>query len=421
MELKHGFTFDDVYLVPKRSSIKSRRNVDTSSSLTKGIRLGIPIVSANMDTVTEGEMSVTMAKEGGIGIIHRFLPVEEQVKEVVKVKRSESVIIENPYVVSPSKSLKDAKELMDSRGVSGLLVVDKGALVGVLTTRDIIFEENFEKKVSNIMTPRKDLITAKHGVTMEEAKKILKDNKIEKLPIVDKGWKLRGLITSKDILSRSLYPHSTKDKKGRLMVGAAIGVRGDYLKRAEALKKAGADILVIDIAHGHSDNAMSALKAVKKELGDIEIIAGNVATSDGVRDLASAGASAIKVGVGSGSICITRIVTGCGVPQLSAIMDCYEAGRELDIPIIADGGIRTSGDITKALAAGASSVMIGSLLAGTEESPGFTAIRNGAKYKITRGMASFGASMGRAEREKKREEDLREVIPEGVEGIVPYR
>ncbi|MBI5355930.1 MAG: IMP dehydrogenase [Candidatus Aenigmarchaeota archaeon] len=421
MELKTGFTFDDVYLVPKRSSIKSRRNVDTTTSLTKNIALSTPIVSANMDTVTEGTMSVTMAREGGIGIIHRFLPVEEQVSEVIKVKRIESVIIENPYTLPQNKTLKEAKEFMEAKGVKGILVTENGKLLGILTGRDTMFEDNLDRKISDLMTPRKQLVVGKPGLSIEEAKKILRENRVEKLPIVDKNWKLRGLITSKDIKNRSLYPHSTKDPKGRLMVGAAIGVRGDYIKRAEALLKAGVDVLVLDIAHGHSDNAINALRSVKKEFGDVDVIAGNVATREGVEDLASAGADAVKVGVGSGSICITRIVTGCGVPQLSAIFDCSEAGKELNVPIIADGGIRTSGDITKALAAGASTVMIGSLLGGTEESPGFTVIRNGAKYKITRGMASLGASMGRAERDKKSEEDLREAVPEGVEGIVPYR
>lgn len=423
MEFKTGLTFDDVYLVPKKSSLRSRRDADTSSSLTSSIGIVIPIVSSNMDTVTEAEMAVTMAREGGMGIIHRFMSLEEEVREVVRVKRSESVVIEKPYTLPPTKTLKETRDFMESRGVKGILVTDpKGKLLGILTSRDIMFEDGNEKKISQLMTPRSELITARYGVSIDDAKKILKENRIEKLPLVDTGGKLRGLITSKDILNRSLYPHSTKDRKGRLMAGAAIGVRGDFLNRAEALLKAGADVLVIDIAHGHSENAISVLKKVRAELGDdAQIIVGNVATKEGVEDLASHGASAVKVGVGSGSICITRIVSGSGVPQLTAITESSEAGRSLGVPIIADGSIRNSGDIAKALAAGASSVMIGSLLAGTEESPGFTVIRNGAKYKVTRGMASLGASLGRAEREKQNEDELREAVPEGVEGIVPYR
>ncbi len=420
--IKQGLTFDDVLLVPKKAIVVSRREVDTTTKLSRRISLNIPIVSANMDTVTESAMAIALARLGGIGIIHRFMPIDQQVAEVLKVKRSESILIEEPYTISPDRSLREADEMMTEFGVSGLLAVQDGKLIGVLTSRDVVFEEDPSKKVSDLMTPKSKLITAQEGISIEEAKRILRSNKIEKLPIVDKEGRLRGLITSKDIVKRKQYPLATKDSKGRLRVGAAIGVKDDFLKRAEALLEAETDVLVLDIAHGHSEIALRAIARVRDKFGEVELIAGNVATPEGTKDLIDVGVDAVKVGVGSGSICITRVVTGAGVPQLTAIMDCAGVGLEKGVPIIADGGIRNSGDATKALAAGASAVMIGSLLAGTDESPGVTVLRNGGRYKVTRGMASLGATIGRQIREKdKWEEGLEEVVPEGVEGMVPYR
>ncbi|GBC75644.1 Inosine-5'-monophosphate dehydrogenase [archaeon HR06] len=375
-----------------------------------------------MDTVTESAMAIAMARAGGIGIIHRFLPIEQQVKEIVKVKRSESILIEKPVTISPDKTIKEAKELMKQYGIGGIVVIDENQkVIGIITTRDVKFEDREDLLVKEVMT--KDVITAPFGTTIEEAKEILKVNKIEKLPIVDEFGKLKGLITAKDITKREEYPEACKDSKGRLRVGAAIGVKGDYLERAEALIQAECDVLVVDIAHGHSDLAIRAVSKIKEKFDKVEVIAGNVATAQGTKDLIDAGVDGVKVGVGSGSICITRIVTGAGVPQLTAIMDCAKVGHEYDIPIIADGGIRNSGDITKALAAGASSVMIGSLLAGTDESPGITIIRPDGRYKMSRGMASLTATIDRRVREGSNidEAELLEYVPEGVEAMVPYK
>ncbi|MHA1397536.1 MAG: IMP dehydrogenase [Candidatus Heimdallarchaeaceae archaeon] len=421
--MREGITFDDVLLVPKRSSVSSRQEIDTSTRLSKNIRLNIPIVSSNMDTVTESRMAIVMAQQGGVGIIHRFLSVEEQVQEVIKVKRSEMFRIDKPYCLSPSHTIADARALMQERGISGILVTeDSGKLVGILTSRDLIFEENNTLPISQLMST--DLITAEPTTSIEEAAQILKEHRIEKLPLVDSEYHLKGLITSKDIIKSKISPNASKDKKGRLIVGGAIGVKGDYLQRAEALINVDCDVLILDIAHGHSDLAINAIKRIKKELGEIELIAGNVATKEGTEDLIAAGCDAVKVGVGPGSICITRIVTGCGVPQLTAVLDSVSVAKEYDIPIIADGGIRNSGDISKAIAAGASTVMIGGLLAGTEESPGTSILRQGRRYKVVRGMASTFATLGREEREKKGsfdEMDLGSIVPEGVEAMVPYR
>ena len=421
--MRIGITFDDVLLIPKKSSVSSRYDIDTSTKLSRNINLNIPIVSSNMDTVTESKMAIVMAQQGGIGIIHRFLSVEDQVAEVIKVKRSEMIRIEHPYSLKPSNTLEDARHLMEDKGISGILVTEEnGKLVGILTTRDIVLEENGVVKISELMS--KDLITASPDISIEEAQEILKKNRIEKLPLVDSNGFLKGLITSKDIIKSKILPDSSKDSKGRLLVGGAIGVKGDYLKRAEELINVNTDVLVLDIAHGHSDLAISAVKEIRRNLGDIELIAGNVATGEGTKELIEAGCDGIKVGVGPGSICITRIVTGCGVPQLTAIMDSSKVANEYDVPIIADGGIRNSGDITKAIAAGASTVMIGGLFAGTEESPGTSILRQGRRFKVVRGMASLGATLGREAREKKGafdELDLGSVVPEGVEAMVPYR
>ena len=385
--------------------------------------MNTPLISANMDTITESNMAVSLAREGGIGIIHRFMTIEEQVDEVHRVKRSESVIIEQPYFIGPDNSASDANKMMSTKGISGLLVIDNGKLVGIITRRDILFQPDMDAKISDLMT--KDIITASEGVKISEAKKVLHKNKIEKLPVVDASNKVVGLITSKDILNIDRYPFASKDRKGRLLVGAAVGVKGDYLERAEALLHAGADVLVVDIAHGHSDNAINAIKMIKKAFTNCELIAGNVATGQGARDLINAGVDAVKVGVGSGSICITRVVTGSGVPQFTAVLDTVKVAREYDIPVISDGGIRTSGDAIKALAAGASSVMVGSIFGGTDESPGKTIVRHGKKFKMYRGMASFYASLGRKYREEGSDvidtEDPNDYVPEGVEAMVPYK
>ena len=423
-QFRLGLTYDDVLLVPKRSSVVSRANIDVSTFLTKNISLHIPIVSSNMDTVTESEMAILLARLGGIGVIHRFMSIEEQVRQVKKVKRSEGYIIEKPYTIGPNENASTALELMEKTGVSGLIVInDDKKIVGIITRRDFLLQDNLEKLlVSDIMT--KDVITAKFGISLEEAKSILRSHRIEKLPLIDDEGRLSGLITTKDIIQRLKRPNATKDKKGRLRVGAAIGVRGDYVKRSEALLEAETDVLVIDVAHGHSDLAINALKKIKSEFPYAEVIAGNVATKEGTEDLISAGADGVKVGVGPGSICITRLVAGAGVPQLTAVMDAAEAAEPYGVPIIADGGIRKSGDIVKALMAGASTVMIGSLLAGTTESPGFPILRNGKKYKVIRGMASLGATIGREYREKKGafdETDFSQVVPEGVEALVPFK
>jgi IMP dehydrogenase len=422
-----GLTFDDVLLVPKFSKIASRKDVVTTTRLTKRVELSVPIISANMDTVTEHEMAVTVAREGGIGMIHRFMSVEEQVSQVSRVKRTESILIENPYTLRESASVSDVRKLMSERSVGGILIVDAdGRLKGIVTSRDLRFQEDSTRPVSEIMTKRKDLVVAPRKTTIEEAREIMEKTKVEKLPLVDKEDRLKGLITAKDILKRKQFPNATKDSKGRLRVGAAVGVKGDFLDRAKKLSDVEVDILVLDIAHGHSLHAIEAIRAIKKSLGSsTELIAGNVATAEGAHDLLRAGADSVKVGVGSGSICITRIVTGSGVPQLTAIADCAKVTRDYGVTLIADGGIRNSGDLTKALTAGADSAMIGSLLAGTDESPGEIVFRGNYRYKVTRGMASASARRDQLAAEKAREEaqaaDLIDYVPEGVEAIVPYK
>jgi len=424
-----GLTFDDVLLVPKYSEIASRKSVGTGTNFSRRIKLSIPIVSANMDTVTESSMAIALAREGGIGVIHRFMSVDEEAAEVEKVKRSEGVIIENPITMTPEKSVREARALLDERDVGGIVVVGRdGRVQGILTRRDIALEDDQDMKVSRAMTPRKDLVTAHPGVSMDRAKRTLHEHRIEKLPLLDGKGRLVGLITSKDILKRRQYPAATKDDKGRLRVAAAVGVKGDVITRAGRLLEAGADALVVDIAHGHSANAISTLKRIKKEFKDAEVVAGNVATAAGAHDLIRAGADSVKVGVGSGSICITRLVSGFGVAQLTAIMDSAGPAEDEGVPIIGDGGIRNPGDVTKAIAAGASTVMVGSLFAGTEESPGPTILRDGVRYKLTRGMASFAATLGRSMREEGRpsvteavEDALEGAVPEGVEGLIPYK
>jgi IMP dehydrogenase len=423
LNIREGLTFDDVLLIPKRSPVISRSQTNLKTKLSRNINLNIPIISANMDTITESAMAIALAREGGIGIIHRFMTIQDQVDEVLKVKRSESVMIEQPYTISIDSSVGYAKKIMHDFGISGLLVEKDKKLAGIITKRDLLFETNFESNVSSVMS--KDVVFAELGTTIEKAKDILHKNRIEKLPIIDKDKQILGLITSKDILKMEEFPNASKDKKGRLLVGAAVGVKGDYLERTEALLEAGADVVVVDIAHGHSDNAVNCVHLIKKAFKDCELIAGNIATGKGAEDLIKAGVDAVKVGVGSGSICITRVITGSGVPQLTAIFDSVKISKEYEVPVISDGGIRNSGDVTKALAAGSSSVMVGSLLGGTDESPGKTLVKNGKKYKIYRGMASFYASLGRKYREEGEQivesEDLNDYVPEGVEAMVSYK
>ena len=422
MEFKEGLTFDDVLLVPKYSDITSRSQTNLGTKLSRNISINIPFVSANMDTVTESSMAVAMARAGGIGIIHRFLTIKEQSNEVLKVKRSGSVIIENPYSISSEKSIQDALNYAEDKEISGLLVIDSNSkLVGIITERDLLFA-NSNGNIRDIMT--KDVVTAKPGVTLDEAKEILHKHRIEKLPILDDSGIIKGLITSKDITINADFPNASKDKKGRPLVGAAVGVKGDFLERSESLLDAGVDVLVVDIAHGHSENAINTVRNIKKAFPDCELIAGNIATAQGAEDLIKAGVDAVKVGVGSGSICITRVITGSGVPQLTAVMDCAKIGKDHGIPIISDGGTRTSGDATKALAAGASSVMIGSMLGGTDESPGTVLTKNGKRFKVYRGMASLAASIGRKTKETGSfsfDDDLNDYVAEGVEAMVPYK
>ena len=420
-EIREALSYDDVLLVPRFSNINSRKQVDISTNLTKKIMINLPIVSANMDTVTESSMAISMARHGGIGIIHRFMTIEDQTNEILKVKRSEGILIEKPYTLTPEHIIKDAKVLMENKNITGILITDNvGRYVGILTHRDLMFEDNLLKPISEIMTPKDESITSVPNINIEAAKKLFKEYKVEKLPLVDKNGLLKGLITAKDIMKKDMHPLASKDKKGRLLVGGAIGIKGDYLERAEALINAECDVLCIDIAHGHSQFVADTIKALRDKFDDVQIIAGNVATAEGTLDLINAGADAIKTGVGGGSICVTRIVTGAGVPQFSAVLDCVKVANEFGIPVIADGGIKQSGDITKALAAGASSVMLGNLLGGTEESPGQTIIRGGRKFKIYRGSAGFGSVMSRKQRENGND-DLSDVVPEGVEGTVPYK
>jgi IMP dehydrogenase len=424
-----GLTFDDVLLIPKRSPFASRQDVSTATWLTPTIRLQVPIISANMDTVTEATMAIAMARAGGIGILHRFMTVEQQVRQVQRVKRAEGFIVENPYSVDEAATLAQARKLMQQHEVGGLVVTNgNGRLVGLITQRDLLLAPDDQITVGEVMTPPDQIISARPNTTLAEARTILYEHRLEKLPIVDESGKVVGLITAQDVIKPEQHPQATKDRHGRLRVGAAIGVRPEDRERAACLLEAGADVLVLDIAHGHADHCIEMVSNLRREFPAAQIIAGNVASADGARELAEAGADAIKVGVGPGSICTTRIVTGFGVPQLTAVIDSVAgvaaSGRQ--IPIISDGGIRTSGDMVKALAAGASTVMIGSLFAGCEEAPGAPVIRDGQKVKVVRGMASLGAAMGRKAMESSQDEsaesqeDWDKVVPEGVEAVVPY-
>ncbi|MBY6275156.1 IMP dehydrogenase [Symbiobacterium thermophilum] len=423
MDAKFGpeaLTFDDVLLVPAHSEVLPR-DVDVSTRLTRKIRLNIPLVSAAMDTVTEARMAIAMAREGGIGIIHKSMSIERQAEEVDKVKRSEHGIIVDPVFVHPDDMIETALQLMARYRISGTPVVERGThkLVGILTNRDLRFEDNWNQPVGNVMT-RENLITAPVGTTLEQAREILRHAKVEKLPLVDEHGVLKGLITIKDIEKAKKYPNSAKDERGRLLCGAAVGVSDDLMERAGALVDAGVDVLVLDSAHGHSRGIMEALRKVKRNFPQVQVIAGNVATYEGTRDLIEAGADAVKVGIGPGSICTTRVVAGIGVPQITAIYESARAADEYDVPIIADGGIKYSGDITKAIAAGASAVMIGSLFAGTDESPGEMEIYQGRSFKVYRGMGSLGA-MKQGSGDRYFQEGAPKLVPEGIEGRVPYR
>ncbi len=414
-----GLTFDDVLLVPAKSDVIPKE-VDVSTHLTRNISLNTPIVTSAMDTVTEASMAIAMAREGGMGFIHRAMPPDRQALEVDKVKKSESGMIIDPITVSPDAPISDALALMNQYKISGVPVTVDGKLVGILTNRDLRFETRMDRKVKAVMT-RERLVTAEENITLDEAKEILHRYKIEKLPIVDKEYRLKGLITIKDIEKKRKYPNACKDSVGRLRVGAAVGVGSEAIERAAVLVSAGVDVLVIDTAHGHSNAVIKTLKELKKRF-DVDVVAGNVATKEGAKDLVEAGADAIKVGIGPGSICTTRVIAGAGVPQITAIRECYSVAKRYKIPVIADGGIKYSGDITKAIASGAHSVMIGSLFAGTAESPGEIILYQGRSYKVYRGMGSLGAmAQGAKDRYGQEGVETQKLVPEGVEGRVPYK
>ncbi len=415
---KEGLTFDDVLLLPRRADFLPK-DTDISTDLTRKIRINIPLLSAAMDTVTESRLAIAMAREGGIGIIHKNMSINDQAMEVDKVKRSEHGVIVDPFSLSPDHYVYEAMDLMAKYRISGIPVTKEGKLVGILTNRDLRFETNYNKPISEAMT-KDNLVTAPEGTTLDQAKVILGKHKIEKLPIVDSKGYLKGLITIKDIEKAIQYPSSAKDANGRLLAGAAVGPSSDMMERVAALVESKVDVIVVDAAHGHSENVISAVKKIKAKYPGLQVVAGNVAVPEGVRDLAEAGADAVKVGMGPGSICTTRVITGMGVPQVTAIADCSEVAAHYNVRIIADGGIKFSGDITKAIAAGADSVMIGNLFAGTEESPGESEIYQGRRFKVYRGMGSLGA-MQKGSRDRYFQEDAIKLVPEGVEGRVAYK
>ena len=413
-----SITFDDVLLVPSYSEVIPNQ-VDLSTHLTKTIKLNIPMMSASMDTVTEHRMAIAMARQGGIGIIHKNMSIEKQAEEVDKVKRSENGVITDPFYLSPEHTLADANELMAKFRISGVPITEGRKLVGIITNRDLKFETDFSKKIKDSMTSE-GLVTAKEGITLEEAKAILAKARKEKLPIVDDDFNLKGLITIKDIEKQIKYPNSAKDAKGRLLCGAGVGITSNVLERVDALVKAQVDVIVLDSSHGHSANVIRCLKMIKEAYPELPLIAGNIATGEAARDLIEAGADAVKVGIGPGSICTTRVVSGIGVPQISAIMDCYEVAKEYGIPVIADGGIKYSGDITKAIAAGANVCMMGSMFAGCDEAPGEFELFQGRKYKVYRGMGSISA-MENGSKDRYFQEGAKKLVPEGVEGRVAYK
>ena len=416
--VKEGLTFDDVLLIPAESSVLPK-TVDVSTWLTKKIKLNTPLMTAAMDTVTEADMAIAIAREGGIGIIHKNMSIEQQAEEVDKVKRSENGVITDPFYLSPEHTLEDANNLMAKFRISGVPITENGKLVGIITNRDLKFETDFTKKIKESMTSE-NLITAKVGVTLDEAKAILAKSRKEKLPIVDDDFNLKGLITIKDIEKTIKYPLSAKDEQGRLLCGAAVGITANVLDRVDALVKAHVDVIVIDSAHGHSANIFKTLRLIKEHYPDLQVIAGNVATAEATRDLIAAGADAVKVGIGPGSICTTRVVAGIGVPQITAVMDCYEEAKKTGTPIIADGGIKYSGDMTKAIAAGANVCMMGSIFAGCDESPGDFELFQGRKYKVYRGMGSI-AAMENGSKDRYFQTGAKKLVPEGVEGRVAYK
>ncbi len=413
-----GITFDDVLLVPAYSEVTPNM-VDVSTSLTKAIKLNIPMMSAGMDTVTEHRMAIAMARQGGIGIIHKNMSIEQQEEEVDKVKRSENGVITDPFFLSPEHTLADANELMAKFRISGVPITRGKKFVGIITNRDLKFEEDFSKKIADCKTSE-GLVTAKEGITLEEAKRILAKARKEKLPIVDNEFNLKGLITIKDIEKQIKYPMSAKDNQGRLLCGAAVGITANMMDRVNALMRAKVDVIVLDSAHGHSANIIHAVRNIKEAYPDLQVIAGNVATASATKALIEAGVDAVKVGIGPGSICTTRVVAGIGVPQITAIMDCYEVANKYAIPVIADGGIKYSGDITKAIAAGANVCMMGSMFAGCDESPGTFELYQGRKYKVYRGMGSI-AAMENGSRDRYFQSDAKKLVPEGVEGRVAYK
>ncbi|AHF06660.1 IMP dehydrogenase [Desulfitobacterium metallireducens] len=416
--ISEGLTFDDVLLVPAKSEVLPR-DVDVSTYLTPKIKLNIPLMSAGMDTVTDSRMAIAMAREGGIGIIHKNMGIVQQAMEVDKVKRSEHGVITDPIFLHPEDKIQDCLDLMSRYRISGVPITVAGKLVGILTNRDLRFEKDYDRTIGDVMT-KDNLVTAPVGTTLDHAKDILAHHRIEKLPIIDDEGYLKGLITIKDIEKARQYPNSAKDERGRLRVGAAVGVTADTLERTEALYKAGADVVVLDTAHGHSLGVLKKVRELRDAFPELQIIAGNVATAEGTRALIEAGANAVKVGIGPGSICTTRVIAGIGVPQITAIMNCAEEASKYGIPIIGDGGIKFSGDIVKALAAGANTVMIGSLFAGTEESPGDTEIYQGRSFKVYRGMGSISA-MKAGSRDRYFQEKDQKLVPEGIEGRVPYK
>ena len=416
--LKKGLTFDDVLLIPAESDVLPA-DIDLHTHLTKKIVLNIPLMSSAMDTVTESRMAIAIAREGGIGIIHKNMSIGAQAEQVDMVKRSENGVITNPFWLAPGHTLAEADELMAKYRISGVPICDNGRLIGIITNRDMKFEVDMTQLIDNVMT-KEHLVTAKEGITLEEAKEILRKHKIEKLPLVDEEFRLKGLITIKDIEKAQVYPNSARDEKGRLLVGAAIGVTSDVLDRVAALMDAGADVLVLDSVHGHSHNIIECVKRIKALYPNAQLIAGNVATAAATRALIEAGADCVKVGIGPGSICTTRVVAGIGVPQITAVYDAACVAREYGVPIIADGGVKYSGDIAKAIAAGGDVVMLGSLLAGCEESPGDTEVYQGRQFKVYRGMGSLGA-MAKGSKDRYFQENNKKLVPEGVEGRVPYK
>lgn len=422
-EIEYGLSYKDVLLVPQRSGIESRKDVNTETYVAKGIKLNVPLIPANMDTVTESQMAIAIARCGGLGIIHRFMEIERQVREIARVKRSQAYIIEKPYSIGSEENVSNARDEMSKYKISCLLVMDQGnKLLGIISERDVRFASN-ESKISDIMTPRKDMIVSDQNTDIQKALDLFAAHKIDRLPLVDSENNVKGLITAGDAARYLNSSMAAKDKRGRLLVGAAIGTKGDYIERAAELIKAEVDVLCLDVAHGHSESAIAAIKKFKSAFGNVPLIAGNVATKEATEDLISAGADSVKVGIGAGAVCTTRMVAGAGMPQFTAVVNCAEVGLRMGVPVIADAGLREPGDVVKALAAGASAVMSGVLFAGTDESPGYFIVKDGIKYKEYRGMASKGANISRRRLDKPdlESEEVADIVAEGSESVVPYK